>query len=150
MANPRSRYRTIDTELTVDTDAYTANDVVGGLLTLDAHSIGGGLIVDIMLVDEDSAAAPFTLYIFDSKPATIADDAAFAIVIADLRKLIRAVDIAAGDYTTVNSLDYAQKTGLNIPFIAQDGNLYAYLVTTGTPNYTNADALYLRLLVLVE
>ena len=139
--------KTINLELTVTLDAYTAGDVVGGLLTIPVHNAGGGGVLRrLITVDEDAQSEGYTLYLFDQLPSTIANDAAFAPTIADLRKLIGTVTIAAGDYVTVNSLVYTIDE-VDLEFTAANGNLYGYLVATDTPDYANADAVYLRFVV---
>ena len=145
-----SKPLTVNKELTVDLDAYTAGDVVGGLLTFPVPAaIGGGILNSVMLIDEDSEAEAYSLYLFDDIPSTIADDAAFAPTIADLRKLVAKIDILS--YVTVNSIDYCYVPDINQVFgQLQTGNLYGYLVAVATPDYTNADALYLRLGILTE
>ena len=91
-----SKPLTIDVELTVDTDAYTALDVVGGLLTFAVGSPTGGCILNsVTLIDEDNQSEDYKLYLFDSKPTVIADDAAYAPAIADVRKRVRTIDIVA-------------------------------------------------------
>lgn len=134
-------------DLSVDTDAYTDGDVVGGLLDITdlCGGGGGGTIRQILLTDAASLAAVYELYIFDGKPTDIADDAAFAsnVVIADLNKLVAVVDIAATDYVTINSLDYALLTDQRIAH--GTGQLWCYLVLNGsTPNYTAATDLTLK------
>jgi hypothetical protein len=137
--------------ITVGLDAYTANDVVGGLLTFSVQPavMNGGLINRVRLVDEDSQDEPYNLYLFNAEPSTIADDAAFAPTVADLQKLICVISISSA--TTVNSLDYWHSDTLNYVFTAPDGNIYGYLVANGgTPDYTNADTLTLYLDILSE
>lgn len=143
-------YLTIDVEPTVTLAAYTANDVVGGLLTFSvATGPRRGVIRQLLLVDEDSQAETYTLYLFSDTPTTIADADAFAPTIADLRKLIGTVAIASASYVTVNSLDYINILAIDLEFFTSSGNIYGYLVATDTPDYTNADTLYLRLSVEV-
>lgn len=138
--------RTIDVPLTVTLAAYTALDVVGGLITINVHSAGGGGVLrQLSIIDDADQKEPFSLYLFDQLPSTIANDAAFAPTVADLKKLIAKVAIAALDYETLNSNAYALKTGLDIEFSAPDGNLYAYLVAGDTPDYAAAGDLTLRL-----
>lgn len=138
--------------ITVDTDAYTAGDVVGGLLTFDVSSgMGGGLINRVRVVDEDNQSAAFNLYLFNAVPTTIADDAAFAsaVTIADVQKLVCKVSI--GSYTTLNSIDYYHSAVLNYAFTSDAEKLYGYLVANGsTPNFTNADAVSIYLEILTE
>lgn len=137
---------------TIDTDAYTANDVMGGLLSFDVSSltVNGGLINQAILVDEDAVAADLTLYLFESTPATIADDAAFAPVIADMNKLVAVIAFADADKSTVNSIDYLIKEDINNVFTTTDGTLYGYLVDGTGGTWTNADAITIRLYIVSE
>jgi hypothetical protein len=153
---PLDNYRTLpandSTGIAVQiAGAYTANDVVGGLLTFTlGGAIGGGILNSILLVDDDSEGAALDLYLFNAAPTTIADDAAFAPVVADLKKLITKISIVAGDYVTVNGNDFALKETMNHIFSAVNGLIYGYLVCTGTPTYTAATDLYLELRVLTQ
>ena len=145
-----TKYIQSDLELTVTLSAYTAVDVVGGLLEFDVYSAsGGGILNSIMLIDEDNQSEAYTLYIFDDTPSTIADAANFAPTIVDMRKLIATISISS--YTTINSIAYCYVDDINKVF----GNLtkrvlYAYLVAVATPDYVNADALYMRWSVLTN
>jgi hypothetical protein len=140
--------RTVDAALTVSLAAYTADDVVGGLIALDMHSPqGGGVLKRLILVDEDSQAEAYTAYIFDRAPSAIDDADTFEPTLADLQRLIAIVPIAAMDYETLNdgTADHdIVMVDLDIEFTAGDGRLYVYLVATDTPDYANADALLLR------
>jgi hypothetical protein len=139
--------------LTVATSAYTDGDVVGGLLSFDVSglSVNGGILNKIVMIDEDSQAEPYKLYLFNAQPTTIADDAAYAPLIADLQKLNAVVSIAAGDYTTINSMDYVLKSDINEVIHSSTNTLYGYLVATGgTPDYTNADTLQITLYIVSE
>lgn len=138
--------------VTVATSAYTAGDVVGGLLTFDVHSPSGcGLITSVRITDAANQSEPYTLYLFDSVPSTIADDAAAALTIADLKKCVAMVAIAADDYTTVNSLAIAIVDDLNDAYrAAGTGKLYGYLVAGETPDYSAATDLAVRLTVLTS
>lgn len=141
-------------QLTITLDAYTAGDVVGGLITIDtANAGGGGIFRSVTISDGNNQKEAYTLYIFDGVPATIADDAAFVmtetaspIESADHSKLIGTVDIAADDYTTLSngtgSVAYAVKNALELDF-ATGGKCYAYLVAVDTPDYAAVDDLIL-------
>lgn len=140
---------TVDKPLTISTTAYSAGDVVGGLITVDVSSPGGGGVIRrLMLIDEGNQGAVLTVYIFDAAPTTIANDAAFAsaIVAADLKKKIGTVSIVAADYETINSMKIVTKDGddLNIDFQTVSGNIFIYIVCTGTPDYVAATDLTLR------
>jgi len=149
--------KVIETALTIGTDAYTANDVVGGLITFNvANPGGGGLIRWARVVDDDNEKAELTLYLFDTSPTAILDDAAFAPTVADLKNYVGKVLFEAADYETINgnavalighgvSTDY-----LNIDFVTTDGNIYGYLVCTGTPTYTAATDLHVTIGVWLD
>lgn len=134
-----------DAGITVTLSAYTAGDVVGGLLTFDVARVSDrGFIERVRLVDEDSQDEPYLLYVFREQPTTIANDAAFAPTVADIQKLLFVISISTA--TTVNSIDFWHSAQLNYAFNAPDGNLYGYLVANAsTPDYANADALSLYL-----
>jgi hypothetical protein len=135
--------KVVSDEVTIshDDDAYTANDVVGGLLTFNLSSPSNcGILQTLKITDEDNEGAALDVYIFNDVPSTIADDAAGALAIADLDKLITKVEIAAADYEAVNSLKFVVKDegseGLNRAYKTDAiGNLYAYVICTGTPTY---------------
>jgi hypothetical protein len=133
-----------------DAAAYTANDVVGGLLTFTVGGVlGSGVINNVMLVDSDDEKAEIKLYLFDAAPTTIADDAAFAPVAADLQSLIAVITFATGDFASVNSMAYAQKNDLNYIFNADSkNNIYAYAVCTATPTYAADKTLHFQLRIL--
>lgn len=137
--------RAVTPALTVSTTAYTAGDVVGGLLTIPAGSAGGGGILrQVLITDAANQKEAYTLYLFDAAPTTIDDADAFAPVIADLNKIAATMAIAALDYVEVNSLAYAIKSP-DLEFCLNTGsNLYAYLVAGDTPDYAAATDLALK------
>lgn len=148
---PYNRTVTSQLALTVGTDAYTAGDVVGGLLEFDVvESGGGGVVGQIEIADDHDQKEPYKLYLFNAAPTTIADDAAFAPTIADLKKLIGIVEIAAADYSTINSNAWAQVRDINIWYSAQTGTLYGYLVADETPDYNAATDLTITLTAWVD
>ncbi len=140
--------------LVVTTDAYTANDVVGGLLTfsIDANfAIDGAILQTVEINDAANQKEAFDVWLFAAAPTTIANDAAFEPVIADLQKRIgNPIRIAAADYTTVNNLAYATTANLTRPLQFSGGKLYAYLVAVDTPDYAAAGNLSLYLNLISE
>ncbi len=151
MAN--NQPRRIDIDITVSLAAYTAGDVVGGLLTVPVHSSGGGgWLLDFYLTDAANQNEPFDIYIFDAAPTTVADADPFAgsMDIDDLGVLIHKEILAAGDYKTINSLGWAHVPAINQQFHAPNGNLYFYLVPTATPDYAADDDLAAAISVLLN
>jgi hypothetical protein len=131
--------------------AYAAGDVVGGLLTFNVYSAGGGgTIRRIALIDSDNEKAALRLYLFSTAPTSIADNAAFAPSAADLKKLLDVVAFAADDYTTVNSRAFIVERDLDLDYETADGRVYGYLVCDATPTYTAASDLTIRLTAWVD
>lgn len=152
MAYPNEIVR-VSVTPTITLDAYTANDVVGGLMTFSGvgGSGGGGFIRSVLVVDDADQSEPYTLYIFNDEPSAIDDDAAFAPTVADLGKLVTTVDVAAGDYTSVNSSGWAllgghEDAAMEVAFYGP--TLYMYAVAGDTPDYASADDL--RFTITVE
>jgi len=150
------RNKRISVTPTVDTDAYTAGDVVGGLMTFAVGGVGlSGSIRSVIVVDDHGQTEPYTLYWFYARPSTIADDAAFAPTVADLKKLATTLLLEAGDYATVNSNDVAilggrEDSAMDVPFTSDDGNLYLYAVPADTPDYNAATDLTFILTVRID
>ena len=149
------KYVVLEATVTPDNDAYTANDCVGGLITFNLANAGaavaGGILSTLQIVDDDNEGAALNLYFFDSQPSTIANDAALALTAADLKKITYYKAIAAGDYTTVNSLKFVFKDQLAAQVRADGaGKIYMYVQCTGTPTYAANKTLYFRLGILSE
>lgn len=156
---PHWRPHIIEVPITVTLDAYTAEDVVGGLLTSDEipQLSGGGYIAWVRLVDDAMQAEPYDLYVFNSPPSTIANDAAWAPLEADWLKFLGQIDIAAADYNTTGSeADCAIVAGKDVvtdDYIWFDNlpnnRLYFYLVANNsTPDYADANDLTMHICVL--
>jgi len=140
-----SIFKTITVNPTITLVAYTANDVVGGLLTftLPRHAAGGGILGNIRLNDADAENAAMKLFLFNAVPATtIADAAAFVITAADQALCFYEQAIAAADWAT--DTDGWVKYKPNVIFAA-DGAIYGYLVCVATPTYTAATDLSISL-----
>lgn len=121
--------------------AYTAGDCVGGKQTLTgaARTSGGRVILEsINVLDLGNQKAALTILFFDSDPAaaTITDNAAF-VWSTDHSKLLGKVNIAAADYETIASEAVATVKAIGLLLEASgSANLFAVVVTTGTPTYT--------------
>lgn len=148
MSRELNKTKVAEVTLTIDTDAYTAGDVVGGLITLDVIDVGsGGMVRRVILVDDDNEKAAFKLHLFDAAPTTFADDEAYAPVIADLKKQVGSVSISS--YTTYNSNAIAIVEGVDIDYRITN-YLYGYLVCDATPTFTAATDLTLRVIVWAD
>lgn len=124
---------------TLTAGAYSAGDVCGGLITLpvqDNATGRGGVVRSVALVDDANQGVACTVYFFERAPVGIIDNAAYAPTVADLAKMVGFVNITAADYVTLNSNKIAIRN-VDIPYdlAGTAGNLYAYIVTAGTPTY---------------
>ena len=135
--------------LTTSAGAYTANDNIGGILTLGAGRTSGGSVVlnSIEILDFLNQKQPLTILFFDSNPAaaTVTDNAAF-VWSTDYQKCIGKFDVNAGDYVSTIAIGLATYGGIGKVMIPSGSvNIYAVIVTTGTPTYAaNATSLYVR------
>jgi len=125
----------------VTAGAYAAGDAVGGLLTfVDAARISGdgGVIKDMLIIDDAGQDAEMELWLFDSPFTAMVDNAAWAPSEADLRKLVAIISTGDGAWfdagtPSVARVEAAQRydcTGLD---------LFGQLVTRGTPTFAATD-----------
>lgn len=133
------RVRRIAVTPTVGTDAYTAKDVVGGLMTFGITDQGfDGQLCSIMVTDAAAQGEAYDLYVFESVPSTIADDAAFAPTLADFNKLVTTVEVGTNDYSHGGSVavvgDFDDTPQRLVLMHSDNGNIYMYAVAVATPD----------------
>lgn len=120
--------------------AFTANDFVGGKLTL-ANAVrvatGKGAITGLKIVDVAKQNAALLVFLFKADLAgTYADNAAESVSAADWLNWIGTVEIQASDWQEMANASLAD-LGFEIPIEAAAGrSIYALIVTTDTPTYT--------------
>lgn len=135
---------------TITTTPYTANDCVGGKITLtNAMRVSGGtaILQSLTVVDLSNQKVQLELFFFDADPVggTYTDNAPAVFATADLAKFIGRVTIAASDYTTYDTKATASPSSLGRVLKAATGtSLYLVILTPGTPTYV-VGALLLRL-----
>lgn len=142
-------YKQVTVAPTITAGAYSAGDVVGGLMTIPLESYSG-IIRQVNVDDDDNEKADITLYFFNASPTAVLDNGAFAPTIADLKKLVGILNIATAAYTTVNGNAWAFKAAVDIEYaVAESGvpSLYAYCVATATPTYAAVTDLQFRFLI---
>lgn len=136
---------------TITAGAYSANDVVGGLLTFDFDSditVNGGIARHAVLTDKGTVAAALKLYLFDTVPATIADNGAFAPSDADILSCFAQVTLSTYASLTNNRICFSD--AINRDFVTDNGKIYGYLVADATPTYASTSDLTLTLRILSE
>lgn len=129
-----------------DTTAYTAGDVVGGVLRfLGAATMSGSeLLVTSHDLRIDVASIPsgmtsFRLHLYkNTPPSALADNAAFDIPAGDRASYLGYLDL--GSPADIGSTLYVQVDQVNKQFrlAAGETTLYGYLVTTGAYTPTSA------------
>lgn len=143
--------------ITVSTSpAYSSGDCVGGKLTLSSivRTAGGtALVQSLFLRDTSNQKAALELLIFNADPtsSTLTDNAAAVIHANDIDKIVRRISIAASDYVTIDSKAWTDLSVGGKPIKPASGSdMYAALITTGTPTYAATTAIGLRLGVLQD
>lgn len=140
---------------TTNASAYEAGDAVGGKITITnamRTSGGTGILQSIDIIDKANQKAALEIIIFNSDPsaATITDDSAFAYS-TDISKQIARISVAASDYVTINSIATVSLGGLGKVLKASGStNLYAAIVTTGTPTYTSTSDIIITFGILQD
>jgi hypothetical protein len=133
--------------------AYTAEDQVGGIQTLDAacQSQGSGAtLVSLVVTDKGKQNAALSVFFFDELPTVASvDNGAITITDAEMAdKCIGVVSLAAASYVEVagNSVVTApaSSTGLYLKSRDANGKLYAVVKTTGTPTYASTSDLVFK------
>lgn len=120
-------------------DAFAANDVVGGKLTLAGAvrvAAGKGKITGLKLVDKSKQNANLLVFIFGADLAgSYADNSVEAVTAADWLKWIGTIKILSTDYEQMANASLVD-LGFELDIKAAAGTtIYGLIVTTGTPTY---------------
>lgn len=136
--------------------AYATGDAVGAAFSVQvaAPDRSDHLKVHALyLIDSsDTDVTSYRLACFDSEPAGVSDNAAFAIATADLgffQAMFSLVKSFAGDltnafvFTNLGTNSVQTHFGPQVVKTDKDGKLWFQLEVTGTPTYSAASALEL-------
>ena len=135
---------------TLDTDAYTAGDACGELLTFDVGPSRTCVIKKAEVLDDGASpvSAAMVLHIFNDGALAVADDAAFSVTQANFTagKYIGSIAIGSSDYADTPLGDNASAKLASIADVDMfvptvQGKFYGQLVCTGTPTFAAADEL---------
>ena len=113
---------------------YTANDVVGGLLTFSG--LRNGTLQSITVCDNAAQAVDYLLVLFESAPTVIDDGDEWDLTDADLPKIIYQDSLTSASNRqafAANSYNYLY--GLSVPIWSAGGTVFGFLITPGTPTY---------------
>jgi hypothetical protein len=120
---------------------YTANDVVGGKLTIAGAarvSGGTGILQSVLVRDVNNQKAALTILLFNADPAngTYTDNVALTLNATDAAFIVRKINILTTDYETLGTQAVADVAVAFKPIkITAGTSLFALVITTGTPTY---------------
>lgn len=134
--------------------AYSIGDAVGGLLTFAnaaRESGGGGVIKDVVIVDDAGQDAELELWLFNQTFTAMADNAAWAPSEADLENLVTVIStedsaqgwLAAGTPSAIE-IEVARRYDL------AGTSLFGQLVTRGTPTFAATDDVTVKVALLQD
>lgn len=136
---------------TITAGAYSANDVIGGVITFaNAARVSGGsgVIQTLVLTCRAAVEAALTIVFFSATPSSaIADNGAFTwgTTDADLALFQGSVDILASDYKTLmTGKRSATLKNIGLEYDCAATSLFAYIIGTGGPTYVAVDDLAIR------
>lgn len=127
---------------TLGTDAYTAADIMGGLIKLEGISrvanspTGKGILHSVRVVDVEEQDVSMAITFFNAEPedSTTVDDAALVVHANDFDKIIETVSITT--YVEVGGVSVASASNIGIGFESAGPDLWMIVVTRGTPTHT--------------
>lgn len=139
----------ISPSITVTAATYSANQSVGGKLTLSSvnSSSGRSLVIEKIVLRSASTTAitaTFRVFLFDADPSgsTYTDNGTFNTVAADISKAIGFVDITLwADAGTSSHASVGDSGPLAIPAKPSGTALYACIQTLGAPVFSGTSVL---------
>lgn len=138
------------------TPAYTAGDIIGGIMTFtNALRItsGTGAVLSVNVTEVGTQKAAIDLILFSASPAggTYTDNGAPTWDTGDYNKLLGVIHVLAADYTTYGAISVAtvrnQPVGVWGNAVA---NIYGVMVAVGTPTYSATTSLRITITTLAD
>jgi hypothetical protein len=147
---------------TIDTNAYTSGDCLGGVQTISnaaRYTGGGGFIRSVTVLDKTQAQrAAIDLLFYSATITDAGNNAPFAPTDADSALYVGEIRILTGDYNTawpgtpLNSVAYKPNSGtatfplsMEIPYSCATTSLFMQAVVRGTPTYTSTTDIVIKL-----
>ena len=135
-----------------DTTQYATGDLIGEKLTISDplnYSGGKGRLLSIVLADQAKQNAELDIILFDSNPGdtTFTDNDPLVMHDTDIKRIIGVIPVVAADYGdfTLSSVFCLYNINLGIALRGATKDLYACLVSRGTPTYVATTDLQLIL-----
>lgn len=146
------QYQEVTITPTTDTSAYGSGDQIGSKLTVTGPSSGSGSgcrIEKVVVVDKASQKSNLKIWLFNDDPTVASADQAAANV-SDTELVSKCIGVIA----VSGSTDYADLSAASVATVKPDlvvkpkagtNTLYALVVSGGTPTYTSASDLTIKL-----
>jgi hypothetical protein len=148
--------RVLSSTPTITAGAYSANDLVGGkisltpaarLVSLPSNIIPTATIINVILTDKSTQASNTDVIFWSADPSatTFTDNAALTVADADLLNIIGIVTVNSWTTFAANSVG-TTTSAVTFPYqlASEASTLYASLITRGTPTYASTSDLTLR------
>lgn len=157
--NPKRRTVRVQVTPTIDTNAYTSGDCLGGLMSIanaTSYSGGGGRLVGVTVLDKTQAQRAAMDLLFYSQSVTMAgNNSPFAASDADQAFCVGGISLGSWSYlaafagTPLNSIatwpsPASAATSVQagyMPYVCATTTLFCQAVVRGTPTYTSASDL---------
>lgn len=143
------RLFTITVSPTVTNGAYSAGDVVGGLLTFaNAARISGGAIVVeslVIMCKTPALANSLELWLWDRTFTNVADNGAVSYSDADAANCIGVIACGAFVDNALNSI--STRMGIGLAAVLNGTDLFGQLVTRNGPTLTSTSDIQVKLTV---
>lgn len=140
----------IQKAITVNTDAYTASDCIGGKQTVATARLekpSDRVLNTVIVADKAQQKAAMNIIFFKADPATstLTNNAAIDISDADLLEIIGVVEVTADDYIDFADNSVACVGAIGIPIDSDTGSFYFTIQAVGTPTYVAVADLHVTL-----
>ena len=137
----------------VDTSAYAANDVLFDTtaVTISSNATAGarGAILSASILDrDDEASQTITLFFLRSNVSLGTINSAISITDDNASEIIGTCSVTTS--TDLINSRYGESSGLVIPFELTGPTLYVAATTGGTPTFTSANDIRVRLSIQLE
>jgi hypothetical protein len=141
--------RTVTVTPVLDTNAYTANDVLFPTIELDfGNQLVSGVIKHASILDtDDQASQTITLYFAGSTFTLGTANSAISISDADAEKLLGTAAVTTS--TDLIGSRFGQNTDIGLPFTVNSGSLFVAASTGGAGTHS-ASGLKLRVTIEVH
>lgn len=153
----KNDFTIIDVTPTLDAGTAYADEDILFDTTVVSNAVlqnGASVLESLIVVDKDDNGAAFDIYFTDNNAAIANANAAEAATDAELSGVLTKVSVAAGDYVDLANGQIVVKSatagdaGMGAilqPATSTDTSVWIFGVSQGTPTFTNADDLILRI-----